>query len=267
MSKQKVNVKNKNGTLMFRIFLFLFIGGYLFFFSSKLWMPTTGDAKRVTKIGQEMEWNDRKVKILRWDYSKDQNLMEVELSIVNKKFDGINTYQYTALKPDGTSLAVSVVLEEPDWVILQIKDVPKKFSELALRMEISNNEDAGMIRMYTNKNDVRMVSRIKAKDRNGYLQARYEEEISGYKDSISDLDQQIREEKEEIENIKEEIARLDSNREYQTEEENTQTDSLILEAESNRTSLEDKIKSQESEIEEYQERISKIKEKIESIGD
>lgn len=265
MSRQ-VSVKNKNGTLAFRIFLFLFIGGYIFFFSSKLWMPTAGDAKRVTRIGQEMDWNDRKVKILRWDYSPEQSLMEVELSIVNKKFDGINTYDYTALKPDGSSLAVNVVLEEPDWVILQIEDVPKKFSELALRMEFPDNEDAGMIKMYTNKNDVRMVDKIKAKDRNGYLKARYEEEISGYNESISDLQQQIQKEQEEIENIKEEITRLDSNREYQTESENEQTDSLVLEAEHNITSLNDTIDSQGQELEEYRERIQKIKEKIETIG-
>ena len=78
------------------LFFCFFIRGYLLFFTSRYWMQTSGGAKRLSPLNQEIDWNDRKVRLLRWEYSPDQKLMEVELAITNTAFDGMDKYQYSA---------------------------------------------------------------------------------------------------------------------------------------------------------------------------
>lgn len=265
---QSVSIKSKRGTLMFKFFIFLFIGGYLFFFTSKLWMPTAGDATMLTKIGTSINWNDREIKLLRWQYAPDQKLMEVELSVNNKKFDGINSYKYEAVESSGTVLKTKVIIEDPDWIIVQIEGVSKKFSEVSFRI-MTTEEEANVetLKLYTNTNDVSRVDKLEVKTRNGYLVTRYEEEIVNYQNDIEDLTTQISENKSQIKEIKKEISRLQSKKDYETEEEITETNTLINEARSSMKNLQSKNADNETQISEYQERISNLQKKINSIGD
>lgn len=265
---QSVSIKSKRGTLMFRFFIFLFIGGYIFFFTSKLWMPTAGDATMLTKIGTSTTWNDREVTLLRWQYAPDQKRMEVELSVANKKFDGINSYKYEAVESNGSVLETKVIIEDPDWIIVQIEGVSKKFSEVSFRM-ISTEEDSNVetLKFYTNTNDVSRVDKLDVKTRNGYLVNRYEEEIANYQSEIDDLTSQISENKSQIKEIKKEISRLQSKKDYETEEEVTETNTLINEARSSMENLQSKNEKNETQIAEYKERISNLQEKKNSIGE
>lgn len=142
MKKRKAgkgkDYKNKHRNIFFMLFFFFFIGGYAFFFSSPLWMPTSGEANRLTELNKEILWNDRKITLIRWDYAPAQELMEVEIGVVNTTFDGGDAYDWTARLPSGKELEVMPVLEESDWVVLQIKNVPDKFAEISLRMEMPN---------------------------------------------------------------------------------------------------------------------------------
>lgn len=267
-NNQSVSVKSKRGTLMFRFFIFLFIGGYIFFFTSKIWMPTAGDATMLTKIGSSVNWNDREMKLLRWQYSPDQKLMEVELAVNNKKFDGINNYKYEAVESNGTVLKTNVIIEDPDWIIVQIEGVSKKFSEVSFRI-MTTEEDANIetLKLYTNTNDVSRVDKLEVRTRNGYLVTRYEEEITNYQNEIDDLTTQVSENESQIKEIKKEIKRLLSKKDYETEEEKTETNILINEARSSMKNLQSKNDANETQISEYQERISNLQEKINSIGE
>ena len=157
--------KRKPKYLLFILFFFFFIGGYLFFFTSMYWMPDNGTAKRLTKLHEVIEWNQRDLSLLRWEYSEEQQLMEVELEIINKEFDPDNEYEFSAIESSGQRMKVEVVLKEPDWIILQIKDIPKRFREISLHMEMEHDENKGVVRLYTNRNDVKRVSDIHEKTR------------------------------------------------------------------------------------------------------
>lgn len=263
--KKQGTAKKKRGTLMFPIFLCVFVGGYLFFFTSNFWMPNHGSAKRETSLGTEITWNDRKVKVLRWEYSEEQKMMEVELSISNDKFDRVNTYKFSAKTSDGKILSVDPVIEDADWVIVRIKDVPKRFSEISLRMEIPDNADAGMAKMYTNTKAVSRVTTIEDKSKNGYLAARYRAEVADYREQIETLSQKISDNEDEMVSIQLEIRKMEDEKEYQTEEEISQTDSKISQAESNISSLEGKNEELEKQITEYSDRIDNLNEKLDDI--
>lgn len=250
------------GNRPFYLFFLIFFGGYLIFFTSPFWMMDMGGAARQkTELHEEILWNDREVSLLRWDYAPEQGAMEIELSVTNRRFDGVNAYSYDALERSGKRLTVEKVIEEPDWVILQIKDVPKRFAEISLRMEMPEDESAGMIRLYTNRDAVRRVGSIQKKSRDNYMVSRLQEEIEGYEAQIATCRDAIQEEEEGIQNMEAEIKRLESELDFQTEEEKANTGQLIKEASGRIEDAREAIAGYEEQIGEYEERIQNVREK------
>lgn len=93
MKIDKIQLRKNKESLSFIIIIFLLTGGYLFFFTSTLWMPPSADASYLTPVGKEVIWDDRTITINRWQYSKEQQEMEVEIMVDNKSYDGkINTH-------------------------------------------------------------------------------------------------------------------------------------------------------------------------------
>lgn len=257
--------KRKPKYLLFILFFFFFIGGYLFFFTSMYWMPDNGTAKRLTKLHEVIEWNQRDLSLLRWEYSEEQQLMEVELEIINKEFDPDNEYEFSAIESSGQRMKVEVVLKEPDWIILQIKDIPKRFREISLHMEMEHDENKGVVRLYTNRNDVKRVSDIHEKTRKEYRVARLKETVNGYQLSIESLEDTIVEKQQSIADITREIQRLEEKKAYQTEEELEQTELLIQDAQFDIATANDEVEQRVREIEEYKARIEKVMEQIEEV--
>ena len=167
-----INFKKNKESIRFFIIIFFFVGGYAFFFSSMYWMPASVDASYLTKVGIENTWNNRHITITRWDYSEEQGVMEVELSVENKSYDGKNTYDFSAVDLRGRKLTIDTQVTDTDWIVLQIKDIPNKWSDISLRMEVAG-EDKERLKLYTNINDVNKVKRIKSLNRIGYLQKRF----------------------------------------------------------------------------------------------
>lgn len=254
--REKYCFYQKKGNLNFILILFFFVGGYVFFFTSNSWMPAGSSANALTPPGQENEWNGRTVSVIRWDYCEDSGTMEVELGIRNASYDGQNTYAYSALEKRGENLEINVVLEEAEWVIIQIMDVPKRWSEVLLRLDMKDDaESMGFLKLYTNVNDVNHVERIEKKDRDGYLKERFETQIRTYQDMIGSLQEEIQKLEEEKQQIQLEITRLQESRQYQTAEQQTATDRAVTEAESKYRGAEEEIAQKQAEITEINERI------------
>lgn len=258
------NLTNRKGTknLFFTIFFFFFIGGYLFFFSSRYWMPTSGEAERYTQIGQETEWDDKEIQLIRWDYSQKQAIMEIELDLKDLTFRESHTYEFSAMETSHGPLEVSTVLQETNWIIVQIHNIPDRWAEISFRIETPDNEDAGTLRMYTNIADVHYVDRIETKDRQGYQEARLENEITMYENEIQNLQDQIKEEEDRIARIQKEIYDLQERRGYETQEQAEESEALIEEAQTQIQSSQETIEEYDSDINERKERIQNLKEQI-----
>ena len=254
-----INFKKNKESIRFFIIIFFFVGGYAFFFSSMYWMPASVDASYLTKVGIENTWNNRHITITRWDYSEEQGVMEVELSVENKSYDGKNTYDFSAVDLRGRKLTIDTQVTDTDWIVLQIKDIPNKWSDISLRMEVAG-EDKERLKLYTNINDVNKVKRIKSLNRIGYLQKRFESEICNYKKGVEHKQGEIKILNQEITEVKKEIERLTEAKLYQTEKQKQESDTLIADAQSTIFAKEKNINTLHGEIEEINRRIE-MKEK------
>ena len=230
--KKPGGFRKAKGTYFFYIFIFFFIGGYALFFSSRGWMSTQSLAKKQTELHKEVEWENRKVRIIRWEYSEEQHLMEVELDITNTKYD-----------------------------------IPEKWAEVSFRLELPGEagEASEKLKLYTNINKVAKVDSLEILDRKGYLVKRYDGEIASYEMEIAEMESEIEEKEEKIRNVKLEMKKLEEKKEYQTEEEQKNTDQLLSDASVQQTSSEEDIVELKEKIEERKERIENIQEQIKKV--
>lgn len=112
----------KNNAII-NLALIVIIGGYLFFFTSNLWIPHNASAKKQTPLNESVEWADRAITIERWDYCERSRLMEVYMDIKSNTYDGIYAYKYEAVDRSEDNLKVSAAVEEPEWLVLRISGI------------------------------------------------------------------------------------------------------------------------------------------------
>lgn len=248
----------RKGSLVFYLVLFFFAGGYLLFLSSSTWMPASLSASLQTPLGEDTEWAGRSFRIVRWDYCEEMEMMEVEMNVQNDSFDGINQYVFQAAVRSGGSPVVETVIGEPDWIILQIKEIPRSFGELSLRVDLPQataEAETDTLKLYTNVNDVNRVSSIKKKDREGYLCGKVMLQIEEYKKQIEEKQDRMEALAAQSVEMQEEIGRLQKDTGYLTEEQKQETDSRI-------TEIEGDIKGNMEETEKLQQEISELEERI-----
>lgn len=262
----KYEFKKKKGNLKFYLILFLIAGGYLFFFSSLTWMPAGTNSEMLTPLGEEQEWAERTIEIVRWDYSESQELMEIEMDIKNNTFDGVNCYTYSAIDRAGDTLTVQKIIEEPDWVVVQIKGVTSSFGEVSFRIDIPEKKEIDTLRLYTNKNSVRGVNKLEIKDRNGYRKGRFELQIAEYKKEIQQKEKQMNTIVSQNEQMQLEIERLQNESQYQTEEQKEETNARITEITGKMTSNQEETENLQKDIEECRKRIALAEKQIVELG-
>ena len=259
--KDRISIKRNKDAIRFFIIIFFFVGGYVFFFSSTYWMPTSADASYLTKIGVTNSWEEREVTINRWQYSKTQQLMEIDLDVANKSYDGINKYKFSAMDLKGNNLKCKVMIEEDDWIVLRISDIPKRWSDVSLRMEMPDGT-GDRLKLYTNVVYVERVTELKSMDKNGYMAQKFNIEISNMQKEVESDNKQIDKLNNEIAEVQKEIERINKEKIYQTDKEKTESDSLIAEANSTITSKQKDIQELMADIDEINKRIDmKNKEK------
>jgi hypothetical protein len=257
-------LKNKWNELYFGIIIFLFIAGYTFFFTSSYWMPQSSDAKAFTHLGEAQEWEAREVSVIRWDYSEEQELMEVELDITNKAYDGINKYKYSAITKSGEQLEVKAVVEEDNWVILHLSNVPERFREISLRMDMDDYSD-DTLKLYTNVNKVSKVSKIEEKSVQEYKLLKLENQKKLCEKEIKALEKKISDSNNKVKNIESEIERLEGLKAYQTSKEQENTDYAINEANSQIEIEKGLVEDYGSQIQEFREKIKILDEEIANV--
>lgn len=256
----------RKGSLAFYVVLFFFAGGYLLFFSSRVWMPASLSASLQTALGEEVEWAGRSLKVIRWDYCEETERMEVELELRNDTFDGVDQYRFHAAVRGSGSPVVETVIGDPDWIILQIRDVPGSFGEISLRMDLpQEQEGVETLKLYTNINAVNRVSRLDKKDRTGYRKERILFLIEGYRKEIREKQGSIKILENQDRQMQEEIGRLQEDTGYLTEEQKQEAESRVMEIEGNRKGNTEETEKLRQEIRELEERIRLAEKQIRDL--
>lgn len=259
----------KNKSLLMTLFVIIFIGGYAFFFTSRLWLNPRGAATRFTKLSEVQSLEGREVSVLYWRYSEEQDEMEVMLLISNTTLDGVDTYSYTAVDANENNYETAVVCEDAALAVVQIEGIPKNWTEISLRMSLPDDTNSGdalestqgeVLRLYTNINDVEKVSEIQTKSESEYQSERLYLMIASYEDEITAIEEEIKEEETYQETLQNEIKRLIADEEYQTDEEKAESETLIKQANGKLENSQIQEETLKDDIKELEEKIENAKE-------
>lgn len=251
-------------SIFFPTFIVIFIVGYAFFLTSKVWYPNGDNLVTATKLNTEKFFNGRTVKVMRWDYSKSQGLCEVELDISNQQYDGIDTYDYEAILPSGKELDIKNIIEKPDFVVLHIT-VPKNWQEISLRLRLpekARTSDSTTLKLYGTIQSVQNVSNIKEMSFLDYQIRRLDDSIQFYNKEIGKNAKSIATLTEKYNHMSTTIADLNSQKQYMTEEEISDTDQTIASTQSDQKEIQNQIDALKADNEEYTQRIEKTQAQI-----
>lgn len=261
MGKNYEMTKRKGNLALFGI-VFFFIAGYIFFFSSTMWMPSNLAASLQTPLKENVQWGERTLQIRRWDYCEIEQVMEVEIDMDNKSFDGKNHYHYSAINRNNDQLKVVKMIEDSDWIVLRIENVTDNFGEISLRIDMMGEPDDNTLKLYTNVNAVKRVKDLEKRDRKGYQLLRLQRDTESYQKEISTLEKKKKSLLEKNQRMQEEINHLQSEESYQTEEMKAEQTDKINEIQSEITANQDEIQSYDLQLKEKRERIELIKKQM-----
>lgn len=254
------------------VFILIYVIGYFLFFTSNIWYPSSDNLVAATTIGSVKNWNNRDITLLSWTYSEKQHLMEVQIEILNRSLDGNNQYSFEVLDRDHGYLAVTPVVVSDDFVVLHIDGIHRNWSELSLRIKLSNDEsasasDSSELKLYTNSNAIAAVDQIEDKTFSQYQIERCELHIDEYNKKIDELKTLISDHKLNISSQESDIADLQEQEQFQTQEQINETENIISSAKNNINSLNQEITAAEKQIDEFSNRIEKLMKQIESYSD
>lgn len=250
----------KNNAII-KLALIVICGGYLFFFSSNLWIPHNASAKKQTPLNTSIDWEGRVLAIERWDYCEQSGLMEVCIDVKSSTYDGIYTYKYDAVDRSDDTLKVSAAVEEPEWMVLRISGITHDFGEVSLRL----THKGETIRLYTNVKKVNRVKSLQKKSKKDYQIIRMETKISQYQKTIAAKEKKIEMLKATNARLNNEIERMQSDLEYQTESEKQNTADRVEDIKENIDQNTADINERYRQIEERNNRIRLIREQIDQI--
>lgn len=254
----------KNSILI--IFLIIFVGGYAVFFTSSLYLPTDTSDYRVTELNSFNELDsEHKFSIARWQYSEEQQRMEVELDIENTAYDGMTDYRVQVRTDPSSRTTVNKIINESTLLILQIDNVPNNFKIISLQIALPNDNE-NILRLYTNPEAVERVDALDILTRTEYQINRLERNILNYQNEIESFKNEISEKQNKIANIEAQNQELYESRQFRTEAEiqeidqQIQTNKALIETETKAIDeLNSQILENENRIKLTQEQIAQIK--------
>ncbi len=255
--------KNFKNSLIVLFIVVSFVG-YIVFFASPFYMVNVGDLK-YTDFSKIVSMENRDIQILNWTYSKQQKRMEVEIQVDNKSFDGRDTYNFSVMfRPSDKAVKITKILEEANYIVLQIDGIPKSFKEISLRMEVENTPTE-QIRLYSNVDQITYEEKIEPMSPLEYHMRRIERNIVNYNNEITGLDAEIQALENKITNIQTTNLRLEESKKYQTTAEMETTNRTITENLNTISELEKEIDGFKQKQQDIQNLIAQSNERLNEL--
>ena len=251
--------KSRNAQM--NIFMITVLLMYVFFFSSKQIFNVKRELK-YSAINTVSTIDNRDITLAKWLYCKETGLMEIELNILNKSYDGNDIYKITSNDRKGNIYQADIVISTPTMQVVQIKDVPPVFSEIriAINVDYGTDTSAEMVKFYTNNEQVEMVNEIITYyDLNDYYVAKLDRYISGYEKQIEEINKKIEAEEVNIQNCNNLINNLSLQKNYAAGNELNEINQQIADANKQLINSNALISSYREEIIDIEKSISDYK--------
>lgn len=273
---QKSNGKSylRNKSTAIAVFVAVITCLFVFFFISPYIFVKSADDMLYTEIGKEIDiGSGHTVTIDSWQYSEKENEMEVVLSLNNTSFDGIDTYNYSALSRDNgnntQNLKTEILYESSFFSVVKISQL-KSFTEVRLTVSyetsplLSGNDKENQTNyaaLFTNIKKVEKTDGFTQKDIITLYKDKLQNQINEINLEIAEANSQISEYQKIQENILEKVAEIRDNQQYMTETELAGSESQIQSYEKSYNDYSTQIEGLEAQISDYNEEIAERQDK------
>ena len=248
--------KNRNtGSIVLLAFM---LCGYLFFFTSRIWIPDSGELVDPTPMYEPQAFSSRQVYLTAWNYSERDHTMEVIVEV--ESTDLIETeLKYEAVERTAGELHIDAVIDQSDHKVFRITELPENWEEISLRLIEGDGEE--ILRLYTNADTVEHVESLPEKDQAGYEADRLLGQIDYDTYRISVRQEEIEDLQEENSEMEQRIAELEQ-AQYPTEEESAEAADTVERARSAIQNNVDRISELQTEIDDLEMRSVQIRDQI-----
>lgn len=255
--KNKVYQENQKSKRYIVIAIVIFVI-YVFFFTSKLIIPDPiTDKNLVTKFGKETDFaENRTYTLISAQYSEEQKMMEVVLSLNNKNYDKIDDYFYaiTSTGANTKKITINEIYNEELFTVIRLENVPKKYGEINLMfapkttsLEDVTDEQTGSI--IINKYNISNVDNIDLnKTKSGYLKERLDGMITSLENRLDKQQNRLDELKTKAAALQEDIDSFESDKKYMTNDEINNKQEIVLQNQTDIKEINAEISKQESKI-------------------
>lgn len=256
---RKQGEKNRNtGSIVLLTFI---LCGYLFFFTSRIWIPDSGELVDATPLYEPQVFSSRQVYLTAWDYSERDHAMEVIVEVESTNL--IETeLKYEAVERTAGELSIDAVIDQSDHKVFRITDLPENWKEISLRLIEGDGEE--ILRLYTNADTVEYVDSLPEKDKAGYEADRLQGQIDYDTYRISVRREEIEDLQKENGEMEQRIAELEQ-AQYPTEEEASEAADTVERARSAIQTNEDRISELKAEIDDLEMRSVQIRDQIDGM--
>lgn len=244
MNNKKIKKKNLNSntSMVYLSTTLIFIVGLILFLTSRMYIPEVIPMKYTELNVVNDLYSDGKITINEWKYDEKQNIMEVILKTDKVKgFDNDLHFSSVSRVDRQRYLDVEVPYKENDIYVVVIKNVPKQFEQIALRIdkeyndyydlftedeEVKEKESNTVAALYT---DQRMVDRgtIEQKSPKRYAIQIVTTLVENAESDSTTIRKSIEKINKAIEILRVEVSEKEEDKIYQTAEEQLETDSTI----------------------------------------
>ena len=262
------NEKLKRNTNRFLVsFLIIFFSGYLIFFTSKLWLPNTYNDVTVTPLGEEIEVQNRKIRIDKWAYSPESREMEIILEIENLSSDGINEYKFTLFDRGTGAQEIRQTINTADFIVLRA-NLSRRWSELSFRISAKDPADElSTMKFYTTKKSIEIEEHLQEKSPKAYRREICDIRIRKIESEIAAKSEEIEKQRQIMNNAKEAAENLIEKAEYKTyveREESLQNAEKLMQE---RASAQSSMETLQEEIAQLRKQIQLQEELKEKVGE
>lgn len=249
--KQDRHLKQKKDTSL-KIFVVVFLLGYIFFFTSNFSLPKVYRYDTVTYIGETIDMDDYALTLDTFDYSKDDNSFEIIFELDNFSID--ENFEKSFVCRNGDIIYKTKIYKTFDnYIVLRVSGIPKKWSEVSILANIGSQSCT--IKM----NDKKATKAGELKDR---TKSEYEKHIAetlilGLKEQKKEIKKEKEKLEKQVETANDRIDELEESKENQTQTEVEKTDENIQKLQNEQDNIKTDIEECESKIQELNAKIKK----------
>ena len=275
--QKRYRLRTQWSTVYVAITLVFFLS-FGFFLTSKIFFADKLDVLN-TELGREYNLNSNgEFTINDWVYDEEKNQMQITLITSNmRNYLSELDFKSVARSDLENPLETEVVYSSNDVYIVNIKEIPKNFQQVSLRLlrnEVDLSEDFEEENTQAQEDKDNLITSIYADqsvvkkgtitdgDVRDYAINVTSRMINDTQNDIENIEGEIRNRERLIEKIQEEISKHKGELLYQTLEEQTQTNNNIYSLEKEITTTNREIENFETDIESSKTKIKRLEQRI-----